>query len=316
MTVPFEGVPLAEHPTIYGDLADLGYTDIWSSEATGTDGVVPLALGVGETRLRLGTAILPAFTRGPALLAQTAASLADAAPGRFVLGLGTSSDVIVQNWNSIPFARPYQRTLDTVRFLRRAFAGEKITEKFESFDVQGFRLGVAPPEPPKIMVAALRQRMLALAGREADGVILNWLSPQDCDQVIPYVRGENPDSEVAARIFVYVHSDADDLAAVRQVLKKMIAGYLTVPVYRDFHIWLGRQHALKGMWDAWEAGDRRGALAAVPDEVVDELVVHGTVEQCHEGLRRYVAHGVSTPVIAVLNTGPGLPTVLRDLAPR
>jgi probable F420-dependent oxidoreductase len=313
MTIPLDGIPLAEHPALYREIADLGYSDVWSAEATGTDGVIPLALAVPETRLRLGTAILPAFTRGPALLAQTAATLASAAPGRFVLGLGTSSNVIVQNWNSIPFERPYQRMLDTVRFLRRALAGEKITQEYRSFTVTGFRLGVLPDSPPPIMVAALRPKMLGLAGREGDGAILNWLSADDCDQVIPYVRDENAGAAITTRIFVYVH---DDPAAARPFLKQVVASYLTVPVYREFHTWLGREKALQGMWDAWAARDRKGALAAIPDEVVDELVVHGTPEECRAGLRRYVEHGVNTPVIALLNSGPDVPKLLAELAPR
>jgi probable F420-dependent oxidoreductase len=312
ITVPLTGVPLAEHPARYGELADLGYTDIWSAEATGGDGVVPLALGATERRLRLGTAILPAYTRGPALLAQTAATLSSAAEGRFVLGLGTSSDVIVQNWNSIPFEKPYQRMLDTVRFLRRALAGEKITETYPSFTVKGFRLGVVPPAPVPLLVAALRPRMLGLAGREADGAILNWLSPDDCDRVIPYVREHNPDAEIAVRIFVLVH---DDPVAARQLLRRQVAAYLTVPVYRAFHEWLGRTPALSGLWDAWAAGDRAGALRAIPDEVVDELCVHGSLEECRAGVRRYVEHGVTTPVIALLNDGPDLSKLLAGLAP-
>jgi probable F420-dependent oxidoreductase len=312
LTIPLGGVPLAAHPALFAQLADLGYTDVWSAEATGTDGVVPLALAVPERRLRLGTAILPAFTRGPALLAQTAATLADAAPGRFVLGLGTSSDVIVSNWNSVPFERPYQRMLDTVRFLRRALAGEKITDTYPTFAVAGFRLGVLPAVPPPIMVAALRPKMLALAGREADGAILNWLSAGDCGTVIPYVREENPAAAIAARIFVLVH---DDPATARPMLKKMISGYLTVPVYRRFQVWLGREKALAGLWEAWAAGDRKAAVEAVPDEVVDELCVHGTLEQCRAGVRRYVEQGVDIPIIALLNGGEGVSTLLAGLAP-
>ncbi|WP_242424041.1 LLM class F420-dependent oxidoreductase, partial [Frankia sp. EI5c] len=304
MTIPLPGTPLPELGALCTRLADDGYTDVWSSEATAGDGIIPLALAAAEPRLRLGSAIIPVYTRGPALLAQTAATLAAAAPGRFVLGLGTSSNVIVSNWNSIPFTRPYQRVQDTVRFLRAAFAGEKIDTEFPSFTVRGFRLGVTPPAPPKIMVAALRPRMLALAGREADGVILNWLSPEDCDTVIPHVREHGPDAEVVARIFVHVHDG--DPAAARVALRQMIAGYLTVPVYRQYQIWLGREAALAGMWKAWEAGDRKAALAAIPDEVVDDLIVHGTPEQCRARLRQYVERGVTTPVLAITNSGPDL----------
>src|SRR4051794_37045198 len=121
MTVPLFDLPLAEHRAWLEELLDLGYTDLWSSEADGTDAFTPLALAAAWTpQARLGTAIVPAFTRGPAVLAQTAAALAEAAPGRFVLGIGTSSNVIVQQWNDIPFDEPYKRTRDVVRFLRRA----------------------------------------------------------------------------------------------------------------------------------------------------------------------------------------------------
>src|ERR1700722_2411587 len=127
MTVPFDDVPLATHREWYEELVDLGYTDIWSSEADGTDAFTPLALAAAWTpSLRLGTAIVPSFTRGPALLAQSAAALAEAARGRFALGVGSSSDVIVERWNGIPFDEPYKRTRDLVRFLRLALSGEKV----------------------------------------------------------------------------------------------------------------------------------------------------------------------------------------------
>ena len=91
MTIPFDGLPLHAQRDWIVELADLGYTDVWSAEANGADAFTPLALAsVWAPTLRLGTAIVPAFTRGPGLFAQSVASLAQAAPGRFVLGVGTS----------------------------------------------------------------------------------------------------------------------------------------------------------------------------------------------------------------------------------
>src|SRR5215213_5303023 len=137
----------------------------------------PLALAAAwAPSLRGGVAIVPAFTRGPALLAQTAASMADAAPGRFALGIGASSPAIVERWNAIPFEHAFQRTRDVLRFLRRALTGEKVAERYDTFEVQGFRLGVVPEQPPPLLVAALRPGMLRLAGDEGDGAIVNWLS--------------------------------------------------------------------------------------------------------------------------------------------
>src|SRR5215213_10177256 len=258
MTVPLDGLPLAEHADWYRELADLGYTDIWSSEANGTDAFTPLALAAAwAPSLRLGTAIVPAYTRGPGLLAMSAAALAEAAPGRVVLGLGTSSDVIVERWNDIPFEQPYQRTRDAVRFLRAALRGEKMSEEFDTFKTRGFKIGRIPEVQPKIMVAGLREGMLRLAGRESDGAIINWLSAEDVSTVAPIVQeagGGGGDKEIVARIFV---CPSDDAETVRNMGRFAIAAYLNVPVYAAFHEWLGRGEQLRGMWDAWKAGDAR-----------------------------------------------------------
>jgi alkanesulfonate monooxygenase SsuD/methylene tetrahydromethanopterin reductase-like flavin-dependent oxidoreductase (luciferase family) len=148
-------------------LADRGYTDFWSAESGGADAFTPLVLAAQwAPRARVGTAVVPVYTRGPATLASCAAGLAEAAPGRAVLGLGSSSQVIVEQWNATPFETPYARVRDTLRFLSRALAGEKISEEFETFTVKGFRLGRLPAVPPTLMVAALRKGMLGLAGRE------------------------------------------------------------------------------------------------------------------------------------------------------
>jgi probable F420-dependent oxidoreductase len=313
LTIPLTGVPLHAHRDLIAGLADLGYTDVWSAEAGGADAFTPLALASAwAPTLRLGTAIVPAFTRGAATIAQSAAALADAAPGRVAIGIGTSSDVIVARWNGIPFEKPYERVRDVVRFLREALAGGKVTREYETFTVDGFRLLVVPEVAPRLLVAALRPGMLRLAGREADGAIINWLSADDVRRVIPYVHEAGPDKEIVARIFV---APTADPAAARTAGRAAIAGYLTVPVYRAFHEWLGRSDVLGPMWSAWAAGDRRAAVAAIPDEVVDSLVVHGPPDQCRQHVARYVESGVTTPVLALLPV-PGDPRDhVRSLAP-
>ena len=95
----------------------------------------------------------------------------------------------------------------------------------------------------------------------------------------------------------------------------MIAAYLNVGVYAAFHRWLGRGPALEAMWTAWEAGDRKGALAAIPDEVVDALAVHGSFDECRAHVGRYVANGVDIPVMAVIPIGVSLEDAVAGLAP-
>ncbi len=310
MTVPFDRVPLAQHREWYDELVELGYTDAWSAESDGVDAFTPLALAAAWTpRLRLGTAIVPAFTRGPAVMAQSVAALADAAPGRFAFGIGTSSDVIVERWNGIAFEEPYRRTRDMVRFLRQALTGERVDAEFDTFTVKGFRLGRVPEVVPPILVAALRPGMLHLAGREGDGAIINWLSAEDVARVVPEV---GPGKEIVARIFV---CPSDDTDTIRAVGRRMVAAYLNVPVYAAFHEWLGRGPVLGDMWAAWKAGDRKAALEAIPDHVVDDLLLHGTPAQVRAAIRRYQDNGVTTPALAVVPVGIDLRQAVRDLSP-
>src|SRR5258708_27208803 len=224
VTVPLTGVPLAGHRDLVAEIADLGYTDLWSAEADGCDAFTPLAVASQwAPGLRLGTAIVPAFTRGPALIAQSAAALAVVSGGRFVLGLGTSSDVIVERWNGVTFDRPYQRVRDTVRCVKALLAGEKVTQEYETFTIRGMRLADPPAGPVPVMVAALRPGMLRLAGREADGAIINWLSPDAVRTLAPYVREADPAKEIVARIFVGPTDHPDRLRAVGRL---MVTAYL------------------------------------------------------------------------------------------
>ncbi|MEV4217380.1 LLM class F420-dependent oxidoreductase [Nonomuraea sp. ATR24] len=312
MTIPFYDRSLARSRELIEELPALGYTDLWSAEVNGTDGFTPLALASQwAPGVRLGSAIVPVSTRGPALLAMSAATLADLAPERFVLGIGSSSPAIVERWNAVEFAKPYARTRDTLRFLKQALTGEKVSETYETFQVKGFKLERAPKTPPKIVLAALRPRMLKLAAEEADGAITNWLSPDD----VRKVRAEiGPETELIARLFVCVSEDTD---RVREQARWMLASYLTVPAYAAFHDWLGRGEVLRPLHEAWAAGDRKSALQAIPDEVVDALIVHGDAATCRARIEEYVANGLNTPVLAPIPGGEvSITQAVRDLAPK
>jgi len=121
--------------------------------------------------------------------------------------------------------------------------------------------------------------------------------------------------EVAARIFV---CPTEDIEYVRMLGRRLITAYLTVPAYAEFHRWLGREPVLGPVWKAWEAGDRRGAAEAVPDDLIDELIVHGSPATCRAHVERYVAAGVDTPAMALLPTpdltAGGAPALLSLIA--
>jgi probable F420-dependent oxidoreductase len=304
LTLPFDGFMLAEHADLAREAERLGYRDAWSFEADGIDAFAPLAVAGGASGMRLGTAIVNVYTRGPATLAMSAAGLAEIAPGRFILGIGSGSDVIVESWNGGTFKKPLTRVREMTQFLRRALAGERVVFRGETFAVDGFRLSRTPTAPVPIYIAALRSGMLALAGEVADGVILNWLAPDDVPRCVAVVReaaakaGRDPAAiEITCRVFV--HLDEDDTTARRHV-----AAYLNVPVYRAFHEWLGRAEALSSMWEAWGRGDRRGAVAAVPERVLDDLLLRGSVKAIREGIQRYFDAGVDTAFLLLQSSEP------------
>jgi alkanesulfonate monooxygenase SsuD/methylene tetrahydromethanopterin reductase-like flavin-dependent oxidoreductase (luciferase family) len=203
-----------------------------------------------------------------------------------------------------------------VRFLRDAFAGDKVSRAYDTFEIHGFRLGMRPEQTPPILVAALREGMLRLAGREADGAIINWLAPGDVSRVVSVVASAagGEEREIVARIFV---CPSDNSEVVRAGARFAIAAYMNVPVYAAFQEWLGRGEQLAAMWTAWRSGDRKAALDAIPDEVVDDLVVHGSPEQCRARIQEYFANGVTTSSLAILPLDPELrhADAVRSLAP-
>jgi len=311
ISVPMEGFTLAEHADLGREAERLGYQDAWSYEVDGIDCFSPLAVIGSATALRLGTAIANVFTRGPATLALSAAGLAEIAPGRFCFGIGSGSQVIVEAWNGGAFRRPATRVRETAQFLRRALAGERVVFRGETIAVDGFRLSRPPSRPVPIHVAALRPGMLSVAGEVADGVILNWLAPEDVPRCVAVVReaakraGRDPDAiEVSARLFIHVDppSSESELVARRQV-----TAYLNVPVYRAFHEWLGHTEILAPMWQAWERGDRKASVAAVPASVLDEIILRGSADEIRRRVRRYLEAGLDTAFLSfqTSETDPG-----------
>lgn len=309
-TVPLEG-PLHAHRESLSTLADAGYSDAWSGEADGFDGLTPLAMAAAwEPRLRVGSAVLPAFTRSPAVLAQSAAAMADAAPGRFLLGIGASSKVIVEKWNSVPYLEPVKRTRDVVRFLRDVLEGERIARSYDTFDVDGFRLQRLPEVPPRVLVAALGPGMMRLAAKEADGVILNWVSPDDVRRAAQLIAEHRREPfDIVARLFVVPTESRDEL---RSIASRFVTAYLTVPGYAAAQRWYGRADDLAPMWQAWDRGDRKAALELVPDGVIDDLIVHGSPSACRRSIQTYLDAGLTSTSVSILGlTNPQ--TVVKTL---
>jgi probable F420-dependent oxidoreductase len=304
LTVPLSGIPLSDHEPVYREAEALGYTDFWSAESD-VDPWICLALGASWTSTAtLGTAIVGVFSRGPAIIAMGAAAMGEAAPGRFVLGVGSGSNVTVERWNGGHFDKPLTRVTEVVQAVRQALDGVPVNVDGRTLKVSGFKLGRPAPYRVPIYVAALQERMIRQAVRVADGVITNWLSADDVKQVSAVVRaeahavGKDPASfPILCRISVCPTRES----RARDQFRRAVTAYLNVPVYRRFHQWLGRGDALAEMNARWDAGDRKGALAAVPERVLDELAVFGTPDECRQQLARYVDSGVTVPILNLMN---------------
>lgn len=312
LTLPFAGVSLADSRELIVQAEAAGYDDLWTGDTSGPDGFTPLALAAAWTeRVRLGTGIVSVFTRGPAVLAQQAAALADASRGRFVLGLGASSDVIVSRWNGIEFERPLSRVRETLEALRPVFAGER--------GPGGFKLEQAPQFEIPIYVAALRDRMLTLAGEIADGAFVNFLPLSAVDHVVATIRageqaaGREPGQiDVVCRFFCIAQAPDEGIALARW----MFAAYGTVPVYEAFFRSLGWGEQLDPMVSAWREGDRKRALELAPDEMIEEIFIFGDADQQRERLDRYAAGGIKTFVLTPIAGPEQLPELVAALAPR
>ena len=327
LSVPVDGFSLAELPELAREGERLGYSDAWSYEADGLDCFAPLAVVGAATRLRLGTAIANVYTRGPATLAMSAAAIADLAPGRFILGIGAGSQPIVEAWNGGRFALPATRVREMARVLRAAFAGERVVFRGKTLSVDGFRLGRPPQQPIPIYVAALRPGMLQAAGEVGDGVILNWLAASDVPRVVALVRetaaraGRDPDAvEITARLLVNVDPPGGDADVA---VRRHVTAYLNVPVYRAYQDWLGRRPALSAMWEAWERGDRKAAVSAVPERVMQDLILRGSMAEIRAHVQRYLDAGIDTAFLQVSTFEQDaarrrqvLGDALRALAPR
>ena len=304
LTLPLPGLTLADHEELIRRAEAAGYTDLWTGETAGPDGFTPLALSAAWTeRARLGTGIVGVFQRGPALLAQQAAALADASQGRFVLGIGSSSDRIVEGWNGIPFERPLSKVRETLDFLDVALAGER-TES-------GFKLEQKPAHEVPIVLAALRGKMLELGVERAAGAFTNFLPLAGLPQVAAQLDGAPEGFELLCRFFCI----PGEREQVEPLARFMFSSYITVPVYTAFYRWLGYGEQIEPMVAAWEAGDRQAAAAAAPWELIEDMFVFGTPEEMKERLDAFVAGGITLPILTPIVTPDKLAGTIDALAP-
>ncbi|HEY8514464.1 MAG TPA: LLM class flavin-dependent oxidoreductase [Candidatus Binatia bacterium] len=302
---------------------ELGYESLWIADVGGPDPFVVAAAAAAVTsRVRIGTAVIPAYTRTPPVIAGAAASCAELAPGRFILGIGASSENIVQNWSGIPFRRPLTRVRETVTTVRQILAGERTNFSGRTLSSHGYRLLMRTPQPPiPIHVGALMPPMLELAGEIADGVTLNMMPVEVVPRMIEHIRagaaraGKDPSSlEIVARFQTCV---TDDKASARAVLRAAFGPYFATSVYNRFVAWCGFDKEAAEILAGWQAKDRARVAAGVTDDMLDRIGIIGSAEECRERIEAFREAGVTTPMISAFYPDEAVMwRTLEALAPR
>jgi probable F420-dependent oxidoreductase len=281
-----------------------GYDDVWLADGTGPDGLTLAAvLGCHTKHLRIGMAVTPAFTRPPALLAATITVLGQVLPNRFAMGLGASSEVIVSDWNGLPFAKPLSRVRDMLIVTRSMLKGEKSDFDLETLSSHGYRQ-MPLERPVPFYVAALRGRMIEMGAEMADGVILNLWPRTSIGKLLSHVRigaeraGKDPTSvEIVSRVIVFV---TEDRSRARELFRLQFAPYFATGVYNAYLAWIGHEEAAARAREGWTEKDRDKTKAALTDELIDEIAVLGTEEECRERISWCARAGVHTHILTPL----------------
>ncbi len=275
----------------------LGYDSVWIPEGRGRELMATIgAMGQATSRIRLAAGILPLYSRPPALVAMAAATLADLTAGRFVLGVGTGHPAIIEEGYGLQYREPLAAAREFIHIVRRLLTGENVGAHGRVFRVDAFQLEARPAHRVPIYLAALGPRMLQLAAQLADGVILNWSSPERVRSAVEMVRQE---ALLAGRDPTSVHVVCFVRAAVTQmhgaawkVMRRLLAAYAAMPAYARMFEDAGFVGDVAAMSAAWAVGGVEVAAAVASDEFVGGLAVVGSAQECLEGLRRYREAGV------------------------
>ncbi|HUI24841.1 MAG TPA: LLM class flavin-dependent oxidoreductase [Candidatus Kryptonia bacterium] len=300
----------------------LGYESIWIAETGGPDPFV-LAGTVAQvtSKARIGLAVSPVYIRTPATIAAATGTVSQLAPGRFVLGLGSSSHAIVENWHGVPFRKPVMRVRETVTTVRAMLAGEK--SKFDGITLHthGYRLMAPPASVVPIYVGALRPPMLEAAGEVGDGVVVNLFPAGALPNMLKHVAigaqraGKDASQfEVVCRHQVLVTNDKN---GAREVFRAGLTGYFATPVYNKFAAWYGFEDEAALIAKGFKTGDRAMTRKGMTDRFVDSLGIFGSLDECRERIAEFVRAGVTTTIISPLAFDPeAIRQTIEGLAPR
>jgi len=274
-----------------------GYDRVWLPETWGRDAITTLtSIAKGTTDVGIGTSILNVYARSPALIGQTAATLQEVSDGRLRVGLGPSGPRVIEGWHGEDFERPLRRTRETIDIVKRVLSGEPVDYDGDIFELSGFRLRCDPPDPtPPIDAGGLGPKSVELAGRFADGWHAILFTPDGmADRLADFHRGGDlgDRDRASQRVTMSVPCCAlEDRERARHLTRQHVAFYIggMGTYYRDALARQGYEDVAETVFRQWQGGEREAAIGAVDDDLLDELAVAGTPEECRDRIERFEA---------------------------
>jgi coenzyme F420-dependent oxidoreductase len=275
----------------------LGYERAWIPETWGRN-VAPILTRVATetTEIGIGTSIVNVYSRSPALLGQTAATLQEISDGRMRLGIGPSGPAVIEGWHGIDFGNPLRRTREAVDVIRMVTAGEEVDYDGEYFNLSGFRLRCDPPaDPPDIDVAAMGPKAVELCGRFADGWHATVFTPEGLeDRMEDFRRGADLGDRDVDDLTVTLSTGGcalEDGERARRLAREHQAFYIGAmgTYYRDSLARQGYEETANEIAAKYASGDKEGAMAAISDDLLDELGASGTPERARKELEKFEA---------------------------
>ena len=316
----------------------LGYDSVWTAEAYGSDALTPAAWILAKTsKIKVGTAIMQIPARTPTSTAMSAMTLQSLSGGRFILGLGPSGPQVVEGWYGATYARPLTRMREYIDIIRQVIAREAPVRHsgyhyqlpYQGKDSTGLGKplkSILHGDPGmKIYTAAITSGGIKLAAELADGFFPVWMNPDRYDLFAAAIESglaaagsEKSKDEFDVAPFVRVCM-GDDLEKCRNVAKRELALYIGGMGARDKNFYnnyarqLGYEEAAIKIQDLFLTGKKPEAVAAVPDELVDDVALVGPPDRIRHNLPRWKEAGKKGHVGSFLASGASI-QALRLLA--
>lgn len=277
-------------------LSKYNVDSVWIPETWGMEGLSMLTTVSQIVKdSRIGSSILNIYSRTPSLVAMGAATLDTLSDGRLVLGLGTSSEPIIQEWHGLEFNQPIQRMREYVEIIRLIISGNKVNYNGRLFHLKNFTLLIKPPRKKiPIYLAAINQKMVELTWEIADGVIFYLRPISELQNTIKKMQSKRK-IDVTSQLITCMSED-EDLAIERT--KKTLAFYVSVgKIYREFLAKNGFAKEIQDIYDEYKKSGLRTNYKLVSNNMLDLLAIYGTPEDCKKKLDKFVKAGVSLPII-------------------